>query len=324
MRIVVVILFLTSISAHAQQTPEPRNSAMMIYHSGLKEIILYGGSTHSRSSTTMRDSVLWSWNGSRWKKISVAPSLRADAVLTFDSKSRRVLLHGGSFDYSRDKGREYTDTWAFDGSAWMQLSPDCPTAHLHHSAGAYTVSENALVIFGGYSAAKESLSSETWKLTNSGWEKISVTANVPPARNLHSFFYDAYSQSGYLLGGSQMQSDTLHDLWRLKDGKWSRENESVPFEFANPQGAVAVDNGDIIAFASNYHSKQSETWRWSQAKKQWTKLDTANPSPRNHASLCYDPKRKCVVLFGGEIGIESVSEIWELSITNLTWKQIKY
>ena len=318
------LLLITILHGHTQTMPQPRNSAMMAYHSGLKEVLVYGGSSHSRSSTTLRDSVLWSWNGLRWKKVSVAPSLRTDAALAYDPKTKQVLLHGGSFDYSRDKGFQYTDTWAFNGSTWARLNSDFPDGHFHHSAAAFNPSENAMILFGGYNAVRESLSSDTWILTKSGWKKMDVSGNIPPARNLHSFFYDEHSQSAYILGGDYLQPQTLRDLWRLKDRKWSRVTDSVPFEFANPQGAVAVANGDLIAFASNYHTGQSETWLWSQAKNQWTRIDTTNPSPRNHASLCYDPVRKCVVLFGGEIGIESLNEVWELSMATLKWKQIKY
>jgi hypothetical protein len=113
-------------------------------------------------------------------------------------------------------------------------------------------------------------------------------------------------------------------MWRFKDRTWTRINSVLPFELANTHGVVVITNGDLIAFAGSYHTNKNETWLWHNEKNQWTKIKSASPSPRNNASLCFDPVRNCVVLFGGEIGIECVNELWEFSIPSLTWRQVKY
>lgn len=306
-----------------QSVPSPRNSAMMVFHNSLKEVIVYGGSSHSRSSTIMRDSILWSWNGTRWKQLAKAPSLRTDATLVYDSKSDRLLLHGGAFDYSRYKGIQYEDTWSYNGKSWRLENDNFSGGHIFHSAGIFYEPENALMLFGGYYAAEETISADLRILHASGWGKFKVLGKTPPARNLHAFLYDPQSKSAIVLGGDPMQPETLKDMWSFKDGSWTCLTNDLPFDFANTHGAVVVSNGDVIAFNGNHHTGKNDTWLWHRELNKWEKLTTANPSPRNHASLCFDPIRKCVVMFGGEIGIESVNEVWELSMESLTWKQIK-
>ena len=149
-------------------------------------------------------------------------------------------------------------------------------------------------------------------------------ATVPKPRNLQAVVYNESLESVQVLGGDGMGSP-VNDMWQYTNKSWELVSDSIPFTLDNPMGAVSLgESGDIFCFVGSSHQNVAETWRWISNEKRWEKFGGHNPSPRNSASLAFDPHRNCVVLFGGEIGIESVDEVWEFSITSMTWKQLQY
>jgi hypothetical protein len=320
--IIIGYLVLHASLCMAQEKPSKRNSAAILYHPGLKEMLIYGGSTHTRSSTPMRDSCIWQWNGTRWKKYTTAPSLRSDVVFTYDPFQETIILYGGSFNYSREKKARYNDTWEYQTGKWTQTSASSLPSNLFHTAGAFSQVEKSLILFGGYSPKNEKLLDETWSYKNSNWEFKPLTLQ-PSARNLFSMFYDNVIQGVVLVGGDNMSQEGIRDMWVFKNNSWSKLSNDLPFKFTSRYAAVALGKtGNYLIFVSSSHDNISETWLWKGESKTWEKLIIKNPSPRNAASLGFDEARQCAVLFGGEIGIESTDEVWEFSLKEKTWSKV--
>ena len=62
----------------------------MAYDDARHVVLLFGGN----GSTTFGD--LWSWDGSRWTRLSTnGPPARDDGVIVFDSRRQRLVLFGG-------------------------------------------------------------------------------------------------------------------------------------------------------------------------------------------------------------------------------------
>jgi hypothetical protein len=308
-----VMLALYGISQPAQ--PVMRNDASIAFDSHRGEVIMNGGALHTRNSVKMRDSAIWSWNGARWKTIGTAPSLRGDAIFLFNGDSKKIILYGGRFSYSANKTANYNDTWEFDGSGWKQTVKNAPTSFLAHSAAAYDPIRKRIVLFGGHATEKNIIINETWTYQNGTWTLISP-ANSPPPRCMHTMFYDAQRKGIVVIGGMN-ESGSLRDMWIFDEKGWKQLDAQIPFEAIGAHTTVVMDKGEYLSFISSIDQNLSETWLWSNSK--WQKLNIDMPSPRTSASLVFDPSRRCAVLFGGSIGMDSLNEVWEFSVVNRSW-----
>jgi len=119
-----------------------------------------------------------------------------------------------------------------------------------------------------------------------------------------------------------MTSEGARDLWIFRKGQWEELAEDMPFKFTGQHSATAIGKtGDYFFLVSSSHENISEAWLWRGATKTWEKIASTPPPPRNSAAVACDEVRNCIVVFGGEIGIESTDEVWELSLTTNTWKK---
>ena len=134
-------------------SPPNSGSASVAYDAARQQVVLFSsccgesgtwtwnGATWTRESTTtgpnvggaiafdaaqsvvelvQNDGTNWAWNGSGWSQQSAvtAPGARSQAALAYDAANQTLLLFGGS-----GNGFPLNDTWAFDGSLWVQDTP---------------------------------------------------------------------------------------------------------------------------------------------------------------------------------------------------------
>ncbi len=115
----------------------------------------------------------WIWDGA-WHQLSTGPQPppRASSALAYDPSSQRVILFGGrSPDLTI-----LSDTWAFDGTVWKQLTPSVqPPARQNHAMA--SISEG-IVLLGGDANGKTY--ADTWTWSAAGWQLI-PTVRLPAA-----------------------------------------------------------------------------------------------------------------------------------------------
>ena len=320
--LILVVMILPGKFIYLFGQPQERNSASILYHPEFKEVMVYGGSAHSRSSIKMRDSIVWMWNGLRWKPYTTAPSIRSGAVLTYQAATRKLVLIGGSFSYSREKSIRYTDTWEFDGTNWRQVSDATLPNHLFHTAGSYHPEERTVLLFGGFDPNAEQLSNRTWIYDNTIWTVKSTQKNPAP-RNLHCMFMDSQNNGVIVVGGDNMTPDGLRDMWIYRHGEWELIANNLPFKLIGQYCGTAIGmSGDYFFLRSSFHENISEAWLWKGSSKQWKKLTATPPGPRNDPAIVYDEFRNRIVVFGGEIGIESTNEVWEFDLSSQRWAKV--
>lgn len=100
-------------------TPPPRRWHALAYDSQRQVTVLFGGANENGD---LGDT--WEWNGTAWAQrcgpdpfpIPCAPAPRNQHALAYDSQAHLTLLFGG---YSN--GALMSDTWAWDGNAWIPL-----------------------------------------------------------------------------------------------------------------------------------------------------------------------------------------------------------
>src|SRR5207302_6176372 len=90
---------------------------------------------------------LWEWNGANWVPVSpggrIAPSARAFAAMSYDSRIARIVLFGGL----GAGAAPLRDTWLWDGTSWQNVPTNGPTARFNH-AMAYDSARGRTVLYG--------------------------------------------------------------------------------------------------------------------------------------------------------------------------------
>ena len=81
--------------------------------------------------------------------------------MVFDDASGKVLLFGGSGDYSP----AMNDTWEWDGAVWTLRATGAPAARESHAMAFDPVTQRVLM-FGGYSGTTLQ---DTWEWTGTQW-----------------------------------------------------------------------------------------------------------------------------------------------------------
>ncbi|MEA2650977.1 MAG: hypothetical protein QOI85_698 [Chloroflexota bacterium] len=124
------------------------------------------------------------------------------------------MLYGGF-----DGNAVFDDLWAWDGSAWEELTipGDGPGPRSHHGLA---VGPAGLLLFGGATRTStfDSLVDETWLLTDGRWQPLGGPG--PSARGLPALSYDPERDVFVLYGGFTADGSPLSDTWEW-DGTWS-------------------------------------------------------------------------------------------------------
>jgi hypothetical protein len=145
--------------------PSPRFPAGFVYDSAQENILLFGGhSFENQEITTYGDT--WAWDGTTWTQIEVrGPSARDGAHAIFDPLLNNVFLFGGA--EITDTIRNLNDTWAWDGSQWIEINVQGPPARVHPIL-AFDANRGVLVMTGG-SNGPGAILSDTWEWDGVNW-----------------------------------------------------------------------------------------------------------------------------------------------------------
>lgn len=147
---------------------------------------------------------MWTWDGMTWTQQQPAhmPPVSSGVALVYDAE-RRQLIREGSGGLSFAQGIS-PDTWAWNGSDWIQLQPAHHPAHLLDPALAFDPSIKRVVLFGGSDGARYCGSSaERWDWDGQDWRNMGPTPKVN-GRSGAALAYDDATSQLVLFGGCQM------------------------------------------------------------------------------------------------------------------------
>jgi hypothetical protein len=152
------------------------------------------GGRYGHSMTTLGNQIVlfgnvggptdtWLFDGAAWTKAPAAgptgdPGGLSDSrgFQTMATLGNRVILFGGE----QDANHILADTWAFDGTAWTQLTPaHAPAARFHAGMTEYG---GKLVLYGGAGAIPNGAPfyGDTWSFDGTDWTQASSSG--PSAR----------------------------------------------------------------------------------------------------------------------------------------------
>lgn len=296
-------------------SPGARIYASVAYHPPTGRVVLFGGLACAGSTCADRGDT-WTWDGATWRQESplTSPPTRFGAVLAFHAASGQLVLFGG-MDCEGDTCSDFDDTWSWDGSTWVQLSPANSPPERTNAALVSDTARNVLVLFGGEDSGGDILR-DTWTWDGAGWTEQPGDPG-PSARTGAAMAYDAVRGVVVLFGG-QDQSAKLEDTWTWDGSAWTQL--STPLEpSARSFAGMAFDatRGVVLLFGGSgiVQNPLADTWTWNGTS--WTEQRPAtSPPPRYGAAMEFDPPQSATVLFSGTNGGND-TWLWDGS----TWRQ---
>jgi hypothetical protein len=266
------------------------------------------------------------------------PAARWGHCMAYYPPTGKTYLFGG-YDIS---GRQYDDTWAWDGTTWAQVVADVHPKARNDAAMAYDPARKSLVLYGGNNNSGGY--SDTWEWTSAkGWSQL-LPSTGPGAIYGHGMVTDTTRNKILLYGGiSQIwvkgadvkallayRSPYTADVWEWDGASMTWTDRTVTASSNIPQGRqypmMAYDEGQKKLFlydGSNYNSNMGVYWEWDPITAGWAMQDTKDYSASGYATLvAYDSiRRREVVLAQSNSSSTGATQndTWELDARNATW-----
>jgi hypothetical protein len=274
----------------------------------------------------------------------VSPAPRWSAVMAELPTSSELVLFGGKTTANLFNGvTAYSgvlnDTWAWNGTAWTNLSVGISgntlTTPLPRYEAAMAFDGTYVTMVGGTDGHVNL--SDTWSYnTGSGWFKQSLTDVVSPPSNYtiptmqrgSAIAYQSGVSGGevVLFGGiSSFQRHYVLDTWVWATGNPGTWTELTPANYPNARtyAAMASSASTAVLFGGkSFDGGLSDTWTWNGTN--WTQVaglvpGSTCPSARYGAMMAYDGYTSNWVLFGGITTNGYSNETWTFNGT--TWTQ---
>jgi hypothetical protein len=224
-------------------------------------------------------------------------------AMAYDPIGRRALVLGGQNNSSYDTGFA-----SWDGRSWTPIGPGAPEGRYLH-AMVFDAARSRLVVFGGTDSTSYTYLGDLWEWDGFNWAQFQVPG--PIARHRHAMAYDPIRQRVVLFGGDS-QVGLLGDTWEWDGVAWvPKFSPSNPSRRAGAAMTYDPSRGAVVLFGGSVATSpalSNETWAWNGVV--WQRIVVpSSPSPREAASLVYDPRWGCCVLFGGQTSGSVASDI---------------
>lgn len=284
--------------------------------------------------------------------LTMGPSGRVYALLTYDEDAKRVIMMGGAKSDS-DGWEPDKEVWAFDPNAktWELIgnleSGDYDSIVYDEGAG-------KVIVFLGFRYNLDGnhpffpidVVSETWAydVSTNTWEKRNPGPIKPPKGLLGTrMTYDSESGVVILHGGLDVNS------FRFSRDTWAYDYASNTWTNMQPAGAPSGRNyhgltydadadrvfsigGTISPNAATY-VPTNDVFAYDFNENVWTQLDSGNAPVREYVSAEYIPSTGRVILFGGatydvasDPGLYDPipnGDTWEFDYFSNTWTLLK-
>lgn len=171
--------------------PAPRAAASMGYDPQTENLILFGGFGDRMLGDT------WAWNGRAWRLLNpeAKPLPTRGATMAFSAGVGRLVMYGGTHFQGSTRGS--SETWAWDGRSWSQLTfINWPVAR-RYAAMASDPAGTQVLLFGGFDDL--GVLNDTWMLGTEWVLQNSTGAPTPRAGSALAF--NPSEQSFVLFGG---------------------------------------------------------------------------------------------------------------------------
>jgi len=304
----LVALFLVDVATAMPQggpTPAGRYGHCMAYDTQRQVVVMFGGNGSSVWSANLL-SETWEWDGANWtQRVSAnAPSPRAHGAMCYDAARGVCVYFGGNVGGQS----ELAETWEWDGVNWTQrILPSAPPARYSPNM-VYDSAREVAVLFGGWDGG--SGFGDTWEYDGVTWTQVATTGPAP--RGTHSMAFDAARGKTVIFGGWD-GSTRFGDTWEWDGTSWTQATPPTAPSARDTQG-MCFDpvSSRVVLFGGNAPGPLGDTWEWDGGN--WVAASPmVSPTPRLWAmgQMAFDAARGEVVLFGGLVSSEVLSDTWK-------------
>jgi N-acetylneuraminic acid mutarotase len=208
-------------------------------------------------------------------------------------------------------GNALSQTWLYDGKAWIPSTAQGPSARFEH---AMATLGNEVVLFGGTDGLHTV--GDTWIFDGERWTQ--GPSSGPPARNSHAMA--TLGKQIVLFGGNDANNVSLSDTW-LFDGKtWKQSTaKGPPARFWH---AMTTANSSVVLFGgTGTNGDLGDTWLFDGSG--WSKvLPSKSPSARSVPAMA--SIKGTAYLFGGYAGLnagfQEFADTWRFD--GVSWTQV--
>jgi hypothetical protein len=309
--------------------PPGRVFGAMAFDFGSHSLVLFGGSSPSNlvpGPVYLNDT--WRFSGGNWSQVNstVSPLPRSyDAPLAFDATTHRLVLYGGSWEWTQFTGwgapNRLSDTWTLKGGHWTEVSPSFIPPEMAAATIAYDAREGYTLVYvpgqvaNGYwwIPIASDVIGETWKYMGGNWTLLHL-ASSPPYRTCASMAYDPALGKVLLFGGESSLGGCMvpplygatayfNETWTFSGGAWSNvTGGAAPPARGAASLAYDAKDGYMLLFGGwggGTSKNLNDTWIYRVGG--WTLLAPSHaPSSRWGAGLSFDPTTANTLLRGGE------------------------
>ncbi len=253
----------------------------------------------------------WRYQHGAWTNITPtvptlanSPLSRYGAAMAYDASDGEVILYGG---INLPTGQLASDTWAFAGGTWMNITPASSPPPLFFPALAPAFPSGPLVLFGGDDLSYNPTAA-TWTFLHGVWTSLSP-ATSPPARYDAAATWDRSEHGALIYGGNG--GTVLDDTWRfdLVNDTWvavcqpscTGVTVSYPTMTYDPR-----DNKTILVGGQTGGAFYLSSGAWA------VQNTLPAPMPRWLATMTYDanPSDGYALLYGGTGGGQLFADTW--------------
>jgi len=239
---------------------------------------------------------------------AVGPPARVDHAMAYDTANQVVVLFGGNANPSWDPRHAWLgDTWLWNGSSWIGVSPDHTPGGRGAMAMAYDAATRQTVLFGGirttgvFPTSSDHILGDTWIWNGTDWGEVRPM-HKPPARARAAMEFDPATSNVVMFGGSG-ETGLLSDTWLWEGTDW---REGPPTQSAPPVGAMLVHAGlpdRLTTIGSCAHDDRTSAQRVFTSAG-WAPTLTPHPliSARCSPAVASDSYSHVALIFGGTLG----------------------
>jgi hypothetical protein len=175
---------------HPKAWPLTRYGEVMFYDAAMSEIVLYGGWTDDKSVAQADGLCIpslcpylndtWIYAGGDWKRELAGPSPPGHVYdsVAYDGTSGYWVIFGGQQSASKTPKSTQNATWAYEGSAWVNLTVTHAPGTEFGAGMTYDAEDGYDVLFGGLSGTMVNapLNNYTWTYASGVWTNITATS----------------------------------------------------------------------------------------------------------------------------------------------------
>ncbi len=290
--------------------PVGRMWASMLFRPKSDQVVLFGGG---------RLNDMWSWSNAAkdWEIIDqgIPPNLTrvGGAGAAYDSRVDQMVI----FFY---KGIGIPgETWVYDFQTgkWRNMMAANTPIGRRFTTLVYDSESDRIILFGGVLSDDSSApTDETWAYDYAAnrWTQMNPSSH-PPAVYYLQAVYDPKSDRVILWGGMPTMPENAVWSYDYNQDTWTKTvYQNGPRQDGDGAMAYAPDADRVYLYIS------SQFWSYDPAANHWENISTPNgPGMRYGASIAYDEKAHCLVLFGGSSG---GSDTWLYDPAKREWTVI--